>query len=71
VALIEKGERAMSIFFANTKIDRSVSRVEIEERGFTMPMGQVGRQQFTMSLVVLALAAAGFILFNLFHFIVA
>lgn len=35
------------------------------------PMAGVAQQQFTMSLLVLAIASLAFIMFNLFHFIVA
>lgn len=44
--------------------------IDNQSRNFA-PMAGVAQQQFTMSLLVLAIATILFIMFNVFHYIVA
>ncbi len=53
-------------------IRKNIVTFDAHHSGYDLPpMSGVAQQQFTMSLLVLAIASVAFIMFNLFHFIVA
>ncbi len=53
-------------------IRKNIVTFDAHHSGYDLPpMAGVAQQQFTMSLLVLAIASVAFIMFNLFHFIVA